>query len=66
MNRELSVKFESVKSNDGTGYFVRATWSDGSENQITGFINDTEARAWIVSDSRGWLEWMPHRVLAGR
>jgi hypothetical protein len=34
---------------DGSGWFVQATWEDGSRapEQIGGFSSDSEARDWI-------------------
>jgi hypothetical protein len=61
MNDVKSVKFEALQLDDRSGYFVRARWPDGYEQQITGFADVAEAHAWIVNDSRGWLDWMPHR-----
>lgn len=65
MSDVQSITFEAVQLNDRSGYFVRARWPDGYEQQITGFTNDAEAREWIVNDSRGWLDWMPHRPQRG-
>ncbi|MGF6720908.1 hypothetical protein P3T43_000249 [Paraburkholderia sp. GAS41] len=61
MTDSKSITFEAVQLDNRSEYVVRATWPDGHEQQITGFTDDSEARAWIVNDSRGWLDWMAHR-----
>ena len=32
--------FDAVQLKDGSGYFVRVTWSDGFEQQINGFADE--------------------------
>lgn len=54
--------YESVQLKDGSGYFVRVTWSDGFEQQINGFAHEAEARAWIAANERDWHERAPHHV----
>jgi hypothetical protein len=53
MNDAKSITFEAVQVNARLEYVVRARWPDGYEQQITGFTDDAEARAWITNDSRG-------------
>jgi len=54
--------YEPVQLKDGSGYFVRVTWSDGFERQINGFADEAEARQWIADKGPHWHEWAPHRV----
>ncbi|MGN6084419.1 hypothetical protein [Trinickia sp.] len=54
--------YEPVQLKDGSGYFVRITWSDGFENEIDGFADEGEARDWINKNSAHWHEWASHRV----
>jgi len=54
--------YEPVQLKDGSGYFVRATWSDGFEQQINDFADAAEARAWITANESHWHEWASHRV----
>jgi hypothetical protein len=54
--------YEPVQLKDGSGYFVRATWSDGFEQQINGFVDEAEARQWITDNEPYWHEWASHRV----
>ncbi|MGF6534962.1 hypothetical protein P3T24_006318 [Paraburkholderia sp. GAS33] len=61
MSDAKCITFEAVQLNDRSEYIVRAMWPDGYEQQITGFTDDAEARAWITNDSRGWLDWMARR-----
>jgi hypothetical protein len=65
MSDAQSIMFEAVQTNDRWGCVVRATWPDGYEQEITGFIDEAEARAWIANDSQGWLDWIPHRPQLG-
>ena len=65
MNDAKSITFEAVQLNERSEYVVRARWPDGYEQQITGFTDDAEARAWITNDSRGWLDWMARRPHPG-
>jgi hypothetical protein len=51
-----------VQLKDGSGHFVRITWSDGVERQINGFTDEAEARAWIAANESHWHEWELHRV----
>lgn len=48
--------YEPVPLIDGSGYFVRITWSDGFENQIDGFADKAEAQKWIEKNSPHWHE----------
>jgi len=54
--------YESVPLTDGSGYFVRITWSDGFEKEIDGFADKAEAQEWIEKNSPHWHEWASHRV----
>jgi ABC-type proline/glycine betaine transport system substrate-binding protein len=54
--------FDAVQLKDGSGYFVRVTWSDGFEQQINDFADEAEARQWITDNAPNWHEWASHRV----
>ena len=41
---------------DGNDWTVRATWDDGTFDEITGFHNEAEANDWIATEFQGWLE----------
>ena len=49
MSDAKCITFEAVQLNDRSEYIVRAMWPDGYEQQITGFTDDAEARAWITN-----------------
>lgn len=38
--------FDAVQLKNGSGYFVRVTWSDGFEQQINDFADVAEAQQW--------------------
>jgi hypothetical protein len=57
---------QAVQLKDGSGYYVRVTWPDGSQEEIqdlnTGsppFVSEAEAVDWIESDSPDWIERHP-------
>lgn len=54
--------FDAVEVKDGSGYFVRVTWSDGYEMRIDDMADEQEARAWIDANASHWHEWASHRV----
>ena len=54
--------YEPVQLKDGSGYYVRITYSDGYEVQISDMADEAEARQWIADNSAHWHEWAPHRV----
>ncbi|CAN7749876.1 hypothetical protein LJR034_006840 [Caballeronia sp. LjRoot34] len=54
--------FDVVQLKDGSGYFVRVTWSDGFEQQINDFADEAEAQQWITDNAQNWHEWASHRV----
>lgn len=54
--------FDTVQLKDGSGYFVRVTWSDGFEQQINDFADEAEAQQWITDNALNWHEWASHRV----
>ena len=68
--------FDAVQLKDGSGYFVRVTWSDGFEQQINDFAGEAEARQWITDNAPNWHECitsrttqdlsnaLPHRLIA--
>jgi hypothetical protein len=43
---------------DGSGWFIQATWEDGSreQEQIGGFLTHSEAREWISLKSNAYFE----------
>lgn len=54
--------YEVVQLKDGTGYFVRVTWSDGYEMHVNDMADEAEARDWIERNGENWHEWASHRV----
>jgi len=57
---------QPVQLKDGSGYYVRVTWPDGSQEEIqdlnTGsppFVSEAEAVDWIDNDSSDWIERHP-------
>jgi hypothetical protein len=57
---------QAVQLKDGSGYYVRVTWPDGSQEEIqdlnTGsppFVSEAEAVDWIENDSPDWIERHP-------
>jgi len=52
-----TVKLVPHALNDGSGWFIQATWYDASRapEQIGGFSSDTEAIDWIVRKSAAYF-----------
>jgi hypothetical protein len=40
----------------GENWTVRATWDDGTFEEVTGFQNEVEANDWIANEFQIWLE----------
>jgi hypothetical protein len=60
--QQQAPTYEAVQLKDGSGWFVRVTYSDGHEVQINDFADEPEARAWIATNGPHWHEWASHRV----
>jgi hypothetical protein len=47
--------FEVERWAIGGGYYVRATLTDGSVDQIEGFATEGDAGRWIKNEAAAWL-----------
>jgi hypothetical protein len=43
-------------TSDGETWVVRATWEDGTFEEISGFRNEAEADDWITNKFQIWLD----------
>jgi hypothetical protein len=43
-------------TNHGEDWTVRATWDDGTFEEISGFQNEAEANDWIANKFEIWLD----------
>jgi hypothetical protein len=49
-----------IRGSKAGGYVVIAVWPTGLEQEIDGFVAETEARIWIDRKSAGWTARNPH------
>jgi hypothetical protein len=60
--RKPKVTFEIEEWAITGGFFVRATFTDGSVDRIEGFATEGEAGRWIRNDSVAWLYARRHQI----
>jgi hypothetical protein len=53
--RQTDPTLEPRKAENGTGYYIVVTWSDGRTEQLSGFKDETAALDWIRLGSRAWI-----------
>jgi hypothetical protein len=51
-----TLQIRHLDSSDNKSWTVRATWDDGTFEEISGFQNETEANDWIANKFPVWLE----------
>jgi hypothetical protein len=51
-----SLQVRHSAQGDRESWTVRATWQDGSFEEISGFRNEAEANDWIANKFQTWLE----------
>jgi hypothetical protein len=51
-----SLQVRHSSQGEGEAWTVRATWEDGSFEEVTGFQSEAEANDWIVNKFPIWFE----------
>ena len=60
MSTDLAPQFTPKPLKDGSGWYVLASWPNGREEQIDGFVTEAEAQTWIRDESAAWLAAPEH------
>ena len=58
VNMQSTLPALQIRRSDTSGGYwaVRATWDDGTFEEITGFANEAEADDWIANKFQIWLD----------
>jgi len=51
-----TLQVRHSEATDGERWTVRATWEDGTFEEIAGFENEAEANDWITNKFQIWFE----------
>jgi hypothetical protein len=51
----LEAHFKVCPLKRGEGWWILVTWDNGRTAQVDGFATQTEAAAWITTNSVAWL-----------
>ena len=60
MTDTMTMPSLQVRHEEGRIWTVRATWSDGSFEEISGFPNELDANEWITNKFQDWLADIEH------